>query len=92
MAVYKTKDIESALSRKGFQVHHSKHKIYILYVDGKKTNIFTFVSHGIKEYGNPLLSKMKRQLHLSGNQFDDLVSCPLSYERLVEIYTEQNLI
>jgi len=92
MNSYKTKDIESALSKKGFQVRQSKHKIYILYVDGKKTNVRTFVSHGIKEYGKTLISKMRNQLYLSREEFDDLVSCPLTEEKLLEIYIDRNKI
>lgn len=92
MNSYKTKDIESALSKKGFQVHQSKHKIYILYVNGKKTNVRTFVSHGIKEYGKTLISKMRNQLYLSREEFDDLVSCPLTEEKLLEIYIDRNKI
>jgi hypothetical protein len=90
--VYKTKDIESALSRKGFQVHHSKHKIYILYINGKKTRIFTFISHGIKEYGDTLLGAMKKQLHLSNEELRGLIKCPLSEEQLIEIYLLKGLI
>lgn len=92
MNSYKTKDIESALSKKGFQVHQSKHKIYILYVDSKKTNVRTFVSHGIKEYGKTLISRMRNQLHLSREEFDDLVSCPLTEEKLLQIYMDRNKI
>lgn len=92
MNSYKTKDIESALGKKGFQVHKSKHKIYILYVNGKKTNVRTFVSHGIKEYGKTLVSKMRNQLYLSREEFDDLVSCPLTEEKLLEIYMERDKI
>lgn len=92
MNSYKTKDIESALSKKGFQVHQSKHKIYILYIDGKKTNVRTFVSHGIKEYGKTLINRMRNQLHLSREEFDVLVSCPLTEEKLLQIYMDRNKI
>lgn len=92
MRTYKTRDIESALSRKGFQVKQSHHKYYILFVDGKKTNIRTFISHGIKEYNKTLLSSMKNQLHLSSNEFNDLISCPLTRESLIEIYSKNGLI
>jgi hypothetical protein len=93
MTTYKTKNIESALSKKGFQVRHgSKHKIYTLHVDESKTRIYTFISHGIKEYGDSLLSKMRGQLKLSHEEFDGVMSCPIGKEELVEIYSEKGLI
>lgn len=88
MAKYKVKDIESSLSKKGFQLQSSHHKLYIYHVNGKKTGIRTFISHGKKEYGDVLLSKMKNQLKLSKEQFEDLIECPLSKEELYEIYSE----
>lgn len=90
MAKYKTKDIEASLSKKGFQLHRSHHKLYIYYVNGTKTSIRTFISHGKKEYGDKLVSKMRTQLNLSRQQFDDLVTCPLTKEKLYEIYSEQD--
>jgi hypothetical protein len=92
MSTYKTRDIESALIKKGFQVKQSHHKFYSLFVDGKKTNIKTFISHGIKEYNKTLLSSMKNQLHLSSKEFEDLISCPLTQELLIEIYSKKGLI
>lgn len=89
---YKTKDIGAALIKKGFQVRQSKHTIYILYVNQKKTRIFTFISHGISEYGDIPLSKMKKQLYLSREEFENLIECPLSEEKLVEIYSNKGLI
>lgn len=49
MSKYKVKDIEYSLSRKGFQLQNSHHKLYIYYVNGKKAGIHTFISHGKKK-------------------------------------------
>jgi hypothetical protein len=92
MANYKTKTIESSLLKKGFQKINIHHKRYIYYVNGEKTGITTFISHGIKEYGDILLNKMRTQLKLSHKQFDDLVMCPLTKEELYNIYSDNNLI
>ena len=92
MAKHKTKDIEASLSKKGFEVVNTHHKRYIYFVNGKKTGITTFISHGNKEYGGALLSKMRSQLSLSHQQFDDLVKCPLTKEELYKFYSDEALI
>ncbi|MCZ7401189.1 MAG: hypothetical protein O8C61_03100 [Candidatus Methanoperedens sp.] len=92
MSAYKTKDMGSALKKKGFKFHQSHHTFYVFYFNGKKTNIKTFISHGEKEYGDTLISAMKKQLHLSREEFDNLISCPLKEEKLIEIYLKQGLI
>jgi len=92
MSTYKTKDMGSALSKKGFKIHQSHHTFYVFYFNGKKTNIKTFISHGKKEYGDALISAMKKQLHLSREEFDDLISCPLKEEMLVRLYLERKVI
>ena len=92
MAKHKTKAIEASLSKKGFRVANTHHKRYIYYANGEKTGITTFISHGIKEYGDILLNKMRNQLKLSREQFDDLVKCPLTKEDLYEFYYDEGLI
>jgi hypothetical protein len=92
MSKYKVKDIESSLSKKGFQLQNSHHKLYIYCVDGTKTGIRTFVSHGKNEYSDKLLNKMRSQLKLSRQQFNDLIQCPLSKEELNEIYSTNGYI
>ena len=68
MTSYKSTEIEDALTRKGFivtkknkKVHHKK---LTLFVNGKKTSVYTFISHGKKEYARGLLSAVKNQLFL----------------------------
>lgn len=92
MSTYKTKDMGSALSKKGFKIHQSHHTFYVFYVNGKKTNIKTFISHGKKEYRDALISAMKKQLHLSREEFDNLIACTLKEEMLIELYSKRGLI
>ena len=92
MSSYKPKDIGSALSKKGFRPNQSHHVLYVFYYNGKKTNIRTFISHGTKEYGNTLISAMKKQLHLSREEFDLLIKCPLTGEMLIKLYLERKAI
>jgi hypothetical protein len=89
---YKVKDLEYSLSKKGFKLQNSHHKLYIYFVNGKKTGIRTFISHGKSEYGDNLLNKMKDQLKLSRQQFDDLIQCPMSKEELYETYSKNGYI
>lgn len=70
----------------------SHHKKYTLYINGKRTSIYTFISHGIKEYGDYLLNKMKKQLYISSEELDKLIECPLKKEDLIKILNEKNLI
>ncbi|MDD5615880.1 MAG: hypothetical protein PHH85_06725 [Candidatus Methanoperedens sp.] len=92
MSTYKTKDMGSALSKKGFKSNQSHHTFYVFYFNGKKTNIKTFISHRKKEYGDALISAMKKQLHLSREEFDDLISCPLKEEMLIKLYLKKGVI
>lgn len=92
MSTYKTRVIESALSKKGFEKKESHHKKYTLYVNGKRTSIYTFISHGNKEYGDNLLNKMKDQLHISRKELEELIMCPLKHEDYIRILHKKNLI
>ncbi len=55
-------------------------------------DIHTFVSHGVKEYGGSLLSAMRRQLKLSHEEFDGVVTCSIDTEELARIYSEKGII
>jgi len=92
LSTYKTRAIESALSKKGFRKKESHHKKYTLYVNGKRTSIYTFVSHGTKDYGDNLLNKMKNQLYISRKELNDLIDCPLKHEDLIRILAGKNKI
>ena len=80
------------LKRKGFREENRDHKYLFLYVNEKKSSIRTKISHGIKEYDDNLLSLMARQVHLSSKQFIDLVACPLTHEKYIEILKEEGTI
>ncbi|MBY6273821.1 MAG: type II toxin-antitoxin system HicA family toxin [Caldibacillus debilis] len=88
----KTKDIEAALLKKGFQRVVSHHIYYFLYVDGKKTSIRTKISHGIKEYDKSLLSQMAKQLKLPNEMFVNFIKCPLSYEDYLKYLRDKQIL
>lgn len=92
--IYKSREIEAALKKKGFEeIKWVNHKYYyFLDQKGNQTPVKTKTSHGDIEYGGKMLSLMKKQLHLNTEQFDDLVKCPLTEEQLREIYNEKHVV
>ncbi len=89
----KTTDIISVLKRKGFQQTASHHRYLHLFVEDATTEIYTFVSHGIEEYGNDLLSKMKKQLGFSDNkEFEKFLDCPMTFEEYVSMLSAADKI
>lgn len=88
--VYKTREIENALIKKGFEENRQGcHKVYTYVSGGKRIGISTMTSHGNIEYSGRMLSNMRKQLFLERRQFDDLVKCPLTKEELIQIYRNQ---
>jgi len=90
MAVIKTKDIAVALEKKGFVAEsgnrRKKHTFYFLYINGEKTRIWTMLSHGISEYGDDLLTSMRKELKFEKNkELKDFIDCPMTYEKYVEM-------
>lgn len=81
----KTRDIEGSLGKKGFKRKDTHHTFYHLWVDDKKTTIYTKVSHGSNEVPDPLLGQMAKQVKLTRNQFCELVDCSLTQEGYLAI-------
>jgi len=86
------RDVEAALQKKGFKRREGKDAYYHLYVDGKKTPIFTKISHGEKEIHDGLLGAMSRQMQLSKRQFGDFVDCPLTMEAYILLLRQSGKI
>lgn len=86
-----TKDVERALSSKGFTLEKkSDHNYYFIYKNGKKTIVNTKVSHGShKDIDNGLLNKMMKQIKLPKKLFDDYMDCTFSKEQYLK-YLEEN--
>lgn len=84
MATIKTDSLHKALVKKGFQPENGDHKYYIYYYQGKKTSVYTRISHGKSEIGEPLISTMARQTRLKKSDFFALANCPLSKEAYLE--------
>jgi predicted RNA binding protein YcfA (HicA-like mRNA interferase family) len=82
----KAQDVKAALLKKGFQESSKRdHEFYFFHYGGKKTNIFTKISHGEREIHDKNCSSMAKQMKLTGPQFRDFVSCPLKEKEYLEI-------
>lgn len=93
MVKIKTRKIDSALKEKGFISKERDHTFYFLVVNGKKTRIRTKFSHGLKEYGDQLLSGVCKQLGLNSvGELKDLINCPMSGDQYVELLIERRKI
>lgn len=88
----KNTNIANSLLKKGFEEKHSSHVHLIFFIDGKKTSIFTFISHGKKEISDNLMHKMARQLRLSHKQFCELVDCSMNGEALKAFYLDEGIV
>jgi predicted RNA binding protein YcfA (HicA-like mRNA interferase family) len=69
------KEIATGLQQKGFRLRDNDHSFFHLYVNGKKTSVYTKISHGEKEIHDGLLGTMARQVRLSRKQFNELIEC-----------------
>ena len=81
MKVRKVRAIKSVLQQKGFVLDPSKghHNFYYLEVNGKKHSVYTYLSHGVTEYGPSLMARIKSQLKFIDSQkAEDFFDCPLS--------------
>jgi hypothetical protein len=93
MASLKTKDIESALLRKGFRQDNTHHKVFWLYDGELQTLVKTRISHGGSEYGDNLLAKMRQQLGLDTKaQLFELVKCPLSHQDYLNLLVKKGVV
>ncbi len=89
----KSKELASMLAQKGFRQRESHHHLFVLHVDGKATGIRTFVSHGVKEYGDMLLAKMKQQMHFqSTKQMDDFFDCSMQEADYIRLLSDTGKI
>ena len=83
----KGRDIDTALRKKGFSRNTSSDHFRYAFVG--VPYIRTMMSHGVMgdSIGADLISRMSRQLHLSKEQFFDLIDCHLDaagYRTIIE--------
>jgi len=83
--------IRAKLIKTGFREKIRKHDYYYLYVDGRKSSIFTFLSQGsgYREYGEELASDVAHQVRLTKKEFLLFVECTISPERYLELLKQR---
>lgn len=84
----KVKQVSTNLCKKGFTKKETDHTKFHLYVDGKRTGIYTKISHGEVEIHEPLIKAMSNELRLSKQQFLALVDCKIDGDRYLSILRE----
>jgi len=88
MKVRKSKDLKSVLEKKGFVLNPARqdHQMFILHINGQKQHIYTYLSHGIKEYGNTLMGKVRHQLKFTTvGEAEDFFDCPMSKDDYIKM-------
>src|SRR6266498_4637661 len=93
------RDIERALTSKGFQKESGKKKdhhsfLYFIH-NGKKTNVYTFLSHGAKsqDYGPQLMSKIKKQLKFQETKdAENFFDCPFTQAEYVKMLMKAKIL
>ncbi|RLI76824.1 type II toxin-antitoxin system HicA family toxin [Archaeoglobales archaeon] len=89
----KVDKVANGLTRKGFVEKQSKHRKFILYINGKKQNIFTVISHGGKEIPKKLVKTMMKQLRFETfEEFEDFVKRPMTYEDYIGLLKKKRHI
>lgn len=88
MKVRSVKDIEKALLAKGFEKATSKqkshHAYYYFKYQGKRTGVYTYLSHGAKssDYGPQLMNKIKQQLKFEDSKLAEaFLDCPFKEQQ-----------
>ncbi|MDP4176309.1 MAG: hypothetical protein Q8933_20175, partial [Bacteroidota bacterium] len=83
-----TAEITSALKKKGFARDNNKkghHEFYYLFVEGKKHSVYTYISHGSKEYSPHLMKQVSNQLHFPDNESAErFFDCPMTKEEYLK--------
>lgn len=74
----KATDMARMLLKKGFRETSSHHRMFRLYIGEQGTNVTTYLSHGAKEYGKELMSKVRDQMNLTGKETDDFFDCTMT--------------
>ena len=95
MKVRKSLDIQRTLIMKGFILDTEKkhHKFYSLHANGKKQAIYTYFSHKKKDYGQELMSEVRKQLKFRTSEEAELFfDCPMTKEDYIRMLIEQEEI
>ncbi|MGD0094568.1 MAG: hypothetical protein ABSE73_32055 [Planctomycetota bacterium] len=86
MASFKTRDFEHALKQKGFAEDRTHHRMFWLFVEGKRTSVHTYTSQGERDFGDSLMNQRRKQMGgLSRKQMQDFIECPFSHKDYIDV-------
>jgi len=91
MAVFKANKVIGSLLKKGFVKSNSHHRYYEFWHNGKLVSK-TFSSHSGEDVHEHIISKMSKQCQLTKSEFSELIKCPLTKEKYIEILTEKGAL
>ena len=75
---------------KGFKENRKRKEIYyIYYYKGRKTQIWTKMSHNPGDLDDWHISWMAKQTKLSKKEFVDVGECPMSADELLKLYLDR---
>lgn len=96
MKIHKARDINDALTKKGFQREIAQsHFRYVFIYQNKITQIRTKLSMGgsSRDPARDNLHKMKRDLHFDNyDDFSHLIECTFSQEQYINMLRQKNLL
>lgn len=94
MTSIKTDKIKKGLKKKGFREDEEHDHIILRLYDkaDKPTKIFTKISHGKSEYGDPLISLVARELNLKKNELLEFINCHISQDDYYRILKEKKIL
>lgn len=94
MRTFNTGEYKKALLSKGFRSDRDTGDEFLyFYFEGKKTQIHTKISHGMREDVGPGLLKMiQRQLKLDKSQTIKFAKCPLTHEEYIKHLQEVGVL
>lgn len=76
----------NALLAKGFrEVEGRDHRYFFLYVDSRKTAVFTHISHGQRTLDDWMLGQVARQVHLSKREMLRYIECTLTADAYLQL-------
>ena len=88
-----SKKIKQSLKSIGFSEENTHHKRFrYTAVSGDPTLLKTFLSHGLKDYGDDLLLKMAHQLYLTKNELLKLIDGEMTREEYETILRKKENI
>lgn len=91
MSSFKSREIRSALPRKGFSAHHTDHERFRFQADGLNVPIKPFLSHGAMDYGDSLLGPLA-QMKLSKAELGRFRDCRMDGDEYLEILRRKGVL